>query len=549
MKNLRQKLREKLKMVPAPVWILLAILAVGIFLRTYQFHNWLDFGSDQVNDANRVGAVVKGESPWPLLGPDMSNSGKGGRHNRFRLGPMYYYFEITSAKIFGNAPDKMAYPDMLFGILTIPLLYFFLKKYFSTNLTLALDGIYTISFYSLKVSHSAWNINSIPFFTVLFLLSVLEILVHGREARWFWVVMAGVALGVGVQLHAIMLVLLPALALLACAFSVVKDRRTWISWGAIFLLAVVMNTGQIISEYNTNFRNSEIFLSSVNENGNGGGAGQLLQKFGMDIDCHIESNAYMLTAIGQDQCDFTLTRVAESDISRKFSQKIHDPAFLAGEILSILFSFFGYTYLFYKFKREKIKEKKYFLGLVGIFSAVSFVVLLPVIDPQMRYFIHTFFVPIVFLGLAIDFLSERYSKEYAGLAIILIFIFLVASNLMTLQPIVAQLSAKERSGPDAIALGEMESMAKYMIASSGHQKSIYLISDSSHANFFKSLAYVAAEKNVNILRAKESTLIPQGEAEFYLGSPYAGNQSDAGGNKFDDYKNFSDWTGIYRLAP
>lgn len=534
--------------MPREVWILSAIILLGIFLRAYQFHNWLDFGSDQVNDANRVGAVVEGKSPWPLLGPDMSNSGKGGRHNRFRLGPMYYYFEITSAKIFGNYPDKMAYPDLVFGILTIPLLYVFLRRYFSTDLSLFLSGIYTISFFSLKFSHSAWNVNSIPFFTILFLLSVLELLVSGRKAGWIWAVLAGIALGVGVQLHAIMLVLLPILAFSAFVFSMKSDRRAWRKWAAVFLLAIILNGGQIFSEYETHFRNSQIFLSSVDENGNGGGASRMLEKFGMDLDCHVESNAYMLTAIGQDQCDFTMTRIAEDNISKKLSKSIHDPKFLAGLLASIAFSLFGYGSLIYLFRKEQDKRKKYFLGLVTAFSIVSFAVLLPIIDPQMRYFIHTFFIPIIFLGLILNFFEKKFSKENFKIAGALILIFLMASNFTAIRPVAAELLSKTRSAPDAIALGEMESMANYMIKASNHNDQIYLISDSAHMNFFKSLAYIAAKNNVDILRAKEGENIPQGGAEFYLGHSYRGDPATAGGNNFSGYENFSDWTGIYKLT-
>ena len=54
-----------LKRVPKHLWILSAIILVGIFLRTYNFHDWLDFGSDQAKDAAIVSAVVENKAPWP----------------------------------------------------------------------------------------------------------------------------------------------------------------------------------------------------------------------------------------------------------------------------------------------------------------------------------------------------------------------------------------------------------------------------------------------------------------------------------------------------
>jgi len=187
----------------------IAIFSIGIFLRTYRFHDWLNIGDDQVNDAVIVGNVVDHDAPWPLLGPKMSNSGKNGKKEQFQLGPMFYCFEIISAKLFGNYPDKLAYPDWLFDVLAIPLFYLFFKRFFGTNLTLALTGLYAVSFYALSFSRSAWNPNSIPFFTLLFLLSALEFLIHKEKTRWMWAVFLGLALGVGIQLHAILLVLLP----------------------------------------------------------------------------------------------------------------------------------------------------------------------------------------------------------------------------------------------------------------------------------------------------------------------------------------------------
>ena len=157
------------------VIIAIAIFSIGFFLRATHFHDWLDFGDDQVNDATIVSNVVDHNAPWPLLGPKMSHTGNGGRKGQYHLGPMFYYFEITSAKLFGNRPDALAYPDLLFDILTLPLFYIFFRRFFSTNITLALTGLYAVSFFALSFSHSALNPNLIPFFVLLFLLSRMGI--------------------------------------------------------------------------------------------------------------------------------------------------------------------------------------------------------------------------------------------------------------------------------------------------------------------------------------------------------------------------------------
>ena len=120
-----RKIKHNFKKIPRHLWILFAIIAVGIFLRTYNFHDWLDFRLDQVRDAVLVGEVVDG-GEWPDFGPSMKKSGIS-KDALFHVGPIYYHFQIISAKIFGDYPDKMAYPDLIFSILSIPLFYFFLK--------------------------------------------------------------------------------------------------------------------------------------------------------------------------------------------------------------------------------------------------------------------------------------------------------------------------------------------------------------------------------------------------------------------------------------
>ena len=102
------------------------------FLRTYNFHDWLKFSNDQARDAFISSQAADKETAWPLVGPYMSYSGDGDHveENSFHLGPIYYYFQIVSAKIFGNYADKLAYPDVFFGVLSILLLYAFLRIYF-----------------------------------------------------------------------------------------------------------------------------------------------------------------------------------------------------------------------------------------------------------------------------------------------------------------------------------------------------------------------------------------------------------------------------------
>ena len=178
--SLFEKLRE-------PKWVvvsLLLIIMAGTFLRVYQYHDFLRFNADQSRDATLVRDYLAGKEELPLLGPKAGGTS-------FRVGPAFYYFQIASAKIFGSHPDTVAYPDLLFSLLALPLLFFFLRKYFDSKTALLLVALFAVSLYAIKYSRFAWNPNSLPFWSMLFLYGLHEIMVE-RERIWkWWAVLTG----------------------------------------------------------------------------------------------------------------------------------------------------------------------------------------------------------------------------------------------------------------------------------------------------------------------------------------------------------------------
>ena len=137
------KIFAKIKKIKKTTWILFAIILIGLFLRTYHFRDWLYFGADQAHDALVSGNAATGKTAWPLQGADMGNT-------NFLLGPMYYYFQMISGWSFGVAPQTMAYPDLLFNILSIPLLYYFLRRLFRMDISLSLMGLYAVSCFMIQ---------------------------------------------------------------------------------------------------------------------------------------------------------------------------------------------------------------------------------------------------------------------------------------------------------------------------------------------------------------------------------------------------------------
>ena len=144
------------------------ILAIGIFLRAYNFSDWLHFELDQSRDAKIVNlAITDGPENLPLLGPKAAGS-------FLRLGPIFYYFNYLSALVFGNTPEGMAVIIMLFGILAIPAFHFLARRYFSAFISLSLASIFSVSLFLVMYSRFSWNPNALPFFTILLVYALLR---------------------------------------------------------------------------------------------------------------------------------------------------------------------------------------------------------------------------------------------------------------------------------------------------------------------------------------------------------------------------------------
>ncbi len=366
-----------IRRVPQSVWVLAALIIVGAFLRTYHLHEWLKFRDDQARDAALVSQVVTGERPWPLMGAYMSYSGDGD-HNEahsFHLGPIYYYFQITAATLFGNYADKLAYPDVLCGILSIPLLFVFLRTIFERNLSLGITGLYAVSAYFIQYSRFAWNTNPIPFFVLLFLLALYQLLLRGKQVPWRWVMALGIALGVGVQLHVILLAVFSIMTVGALIFSLRQHPGAWRQWAIVCALALLINTSQIISEVWSGFSNTKILLNSSSRDQSLGASKFTLLR--NDIDCHVEANAYFLSSYGSSNCTYEFFDPSVYGRIRMatFSKLFRDVSDRLAMLMAILFAMTGYILFIRSSLTESEKNKRYFFRLTLVYSVVVFLVM------------------------------------------------------------------------------------------------------------------------------------------------------------------------------
>lgn len=545
-----KKIIERMKKVSLRVWILLAIVIVGIFLRAYNFRDWLYFYPDQARDLAIVNDYLTGKSSLPLLGFKAAST-------KFELGAMYYYFQIISGKIFGVFPQTMAYPDIFFNILSIPLFYYFFSKLFKKNISLVLTGLYAISFYAIEYSRFAWNPNPMTFFVLLFLLSLWRFLKEKEKVAWLWVVMIGASLGVGIQLHTILLYLFTVVSFACLAKLVFFDKaKIWRQVAVIFLIAFVLNINQLISETKHNFFNTRKLLEL---SAGASKSGEVSNNIALDAVCHAQANFHIISSFGNKlDCDFLdittrylkqrrIINTNNSEILYNPNKQVSSKTFIV-IVISIVFSLLGYSASIYSYYKEKDKEKKLLWGLIIFYITFSFLVLFPVIaDAPLRYYLQVFFVPYIFLGIIWQQIGN-FNKKIFVATVFLMSGFLVFANTRTILAEAHKYASEQHSQARYVVLGELEKMTDYVQKNANGNSLIYMIGDDRcMQNYFKPFGYTFSERNLSLSRVSRRTdAILEKGALFYVGQDTVGKKTEINGFKVRDYQKFGE-IGIYIL--
>lgn len=447
-------------------WILAVIVLAGVFLRTWHFHDWLRFSLDQSRDAFLISDAATGKTPWPLLGPLAGGT-------NFQLGPAYYYFSILSAKIFGNHPDRMAYPSLIFSISALPLFYFLVREYFDRKISWLLTGLMSVSWFFVESSRFSSNPNLIPFFVLLYLWSALKIL-KDRNVSWHWPVFLGVSLGIAIQLHTTLLVILPVFTFLFFIYLLAtgekEDRLKKIKYLTIvFVVSLAVNLPQLKYEFDTGGKNVRQFIAGFEKKG--------------EVDEGIFQNA-LTTAVCQAKAgaNFVFSLPEVENCSKRINLNIEDGAedlypqirnrqfardfYFLNIFITVTFSLSGFfLWIFYSRRRKDAGGRK-FLFLAASFWLVSMIFLLPVVSSiSTGYFNIVFFVPFVMLGLIFEFISDKLK----GAGRIAVFLIAAAALLLNLSADRKAFSIYARgldNNEDNSDLAEIENMSAYILENS-----------------------------------------------------------------------------------
>lgn len=472
--------------------ILISITLIGACLRLYKFHDFVRFNNDQVRDSKIVDKMVD-KRDFPLLGPQAAST-------EFRLGPAYYYMEYVSALVFGKNPAGIAFFVVILSIASIPLLFVFLRHYFSESISLFVAFLYSVSFYAIKYSKFTWNPNVVPFFLFIFLILLLKLAKKTDSASKHWPLFLwiGILIGLGAQLHTMLMVLMPSLLFFVCAYLYFKTnskRQAILGFILAIFTALLLNSTVFIYDFKNDGKNAKAFLSVTERRTEKNIS--IPERFLRTGQFFVQSNTYVLS--GYESTKDWL------EIKKFVSRKNLNEIIIA--TIGTLFFLSGFLILLISFFREKDSKRKVFLGIfLGtiIFSSLIFMLVTDML--KSRFFIIVLFLPYFFLGIILEKIAEFFGKRtaYAAAAIIVFSLFFL--NFKVFSGIYSDNDYPRKDTLyGGISLKETEDISRFMVSYSKKETSTGKKTYLSGFEFFQSVNYFNKKSKL------ETALFPKGE--------------------------------------
>lgn len=396
------------------VWIPLLVLVfvVGFALRTYEFGDQLVFKSDQARDALIMNNADISIFKSLLLGAQVGGTG-------LRLGPIHYYFQFISSKIFGASPESFAYPDLLWGILTLPLLFILARKYFQVYISLWIVALASCSLFLITFARFSWNPNGLPFFTTLFAILFLNALETKGARRLRMLGFAAAVVGIIAQLH---LMAILAFGLGIVIFLIITKALNWKE--IIFAAAIIfaMQFPMILNEIKTGGENYGSFSDAVEKKSEPQKSHNIAEKVFKAYQS--SSNIFWLVSTGNQNNDEILTRGFSFKCDKACKSEL--PYSLSAMLLLLLAVYLIYlTWHQSKDDKEKIKII-FLLSWLASFFIISIILAYQL---ETRFFLSV----IVLFYIALGFLAQRVmivsKNTRIKVVIVMIGIFMIGLNL------------------------------------------------------------------------------------------------------------------------
>ncbi len=490
--------------------VFLFVLVAAVFFRTYNFSDWLYFKMDQARDAMLTSSVIeKGPQYLPLLGPRAGATEVD--EGYLRLGPAYYYFQYIAGVLSGSTePAIFAYPDLFFGILAIPLLYIFLRLYFSSALSVLIASMYALSFIIIQYSRFAWNPNTLPFFAILSFFGLLKFLNDPRpKQRIIWIILWASGLFIGSQMHFFGFFVLSGVSALMILvhYEVWKTGKffkeiEWmklIKYGAVTLAVFIfIYSPVIISDV---IRGGENSLNLVSAFANKPTQRSFTEK--------IRENASEQLKY---YCLITTASCYEKGVKNNFPAAFFTAVImLAGSIWSV-----------YSWKKSPMGIKRDFLALVIIWAGVFFILATPVaFQLRPRFFIAVFAVPFIFLGYIFQYLEKKIPRYSTCIAVIITLMIVLFNAKGTLAWFKEQDLSQQKSVPvkrtlilkrrDGVTHGQLKRAVDAMYQKRKPGYRIYFYSKQEHRAAISYLLSLKKDPELSYARFKKLKLDPRAQ--------------------------------------
>lgn len=401
-----------LQHINTQTWILIAIIILAAVLRLYDFNDLARFNADQVRDATIVTGMYE-DGNFPLLGPKAGGT-------KFKLGPAFYYLEYFSGSIFGFSPWGIALFIPLISLASVGLFYLLFQKIFSKNITLLLTFLYASSFYSIKYSRFAWNPNVIPFFILAFVLLLIPII--NKKATAYTYILLGFVLGIGIQLHTTLLILLPVTLCIVLIFLLIKDRRLpFLQIMITCCIVFILNTPFIYSDYIMHGSNTKEFLAGTQKKT--GSDTSLIHNFLTTGQFFAQGITYTLTGFEPQKNWIRFDKFIHS----------HDRSEHLLFIFSMLYLSIGTFIFIKKIKQTKNIYQKNILILLSTLLGISFLLFFLIgTELNTRFFIMIIFFPYLILGAIFEYITKKCKAHFTIILIFCIIPIIFIGNLFNI---------------------------------------------------------------------------------------------------------------------
>lgn len=383
------------------------IMSVAFAVRIYNFDDWLYFKMDQSRDALLINnALENGVGYLPLLGPRAGATELDSGY--LRLGPVYYYMQYLAGILSGgNLPMSNAYPDLFFSIAVLPLLYVFLRLYFSRLNSLLVTAMYAFSFLIIEYSRFSWNPNPLPFFFILAFYGLLRFFTEkdfSKSLGWIGLWSFGVA--VGAQLHFFgFFSLLGISGIMFLWYWKIWERESWknlfsktrlksvaVFGGLALGVFLFVSAPIIISDVYRKGENSKNFVQALSSKAE-------KKPFADKVAKNLEESFKYYCLLTVSECatgdGFDKKNVWQSNVVFFFL------------LIGVLYAVFNLIA-----KKEKNEMRRNFLFLMIAWMGTFFVLSTPVaFQLRPRFFIVVFALPFILLAFLFKAIQENFGKK------------------------------------------------------------------------------------------------------------------------------------------